>query len=98
MRKLGLSGPLRQPRVDLEPGRYIDSAGTASEHLPLILSVEPRFVLNKFSPFTNADLGLSALRISDVQSGTKKYDDSLRRWPLPASGRRRSTTSARPSA
>lgn len=62
----------------LEPGRYIDSAGTHPNTF-LILSVEPRFyVLNKehFAVHVNADLGLSALRISDVQSGTKKYDDS----------------------
>ena len=64
--------------VCLEPGRYIDSAGTHPNGF-FIFSLEPRFyVVNgeHFAVHINADLGLSALRISDVQSGSKKYDDT----------------------
>lgn len=62
----------------LEPGQYIDSAGTHPNSF-FILSIEPRYyVVNKerFGVHVNADFGLSALRISEVQSGTKKFDDT----------------------
>ncbi len=64
--------------VCLEPGRYIDSAGTHPNGF-FIFSIEPRFyVLNgdHFAVHINADLGLSALRISDVKNGTTEYEDS----------------------
>lgn len=62
----------------LEPGRYIDSAGTHPNSF-FILSLEPRYyVLNKdhFAVHLNLDLGLSALRIGEVESGSKTYDDT----------------------
>ncbi len=64
--------------VCIEPGRYIDSAGTHPNAF-FIFSLEPRYyILNgeRFAIHINADLGLSALRISDVESGTKKFDDT----------------------
>lgn len=64
--------------VCIEPGRYIDSAGTHPNSF-FIFSLEPRYyVVNgeHFAVHLNADLGFGALRISDVRSGTKKYDDT----------------------
>jgi hypothetical protein len=62
----------------LEAGQYIDSAGTNPNQF-VIVSLSPRFyVLNKEKNalFFNLDLGVSGLRIGDVESGTKKFDDS----------------------
>jgi hypothetical protein len=62
----------------IEPGQYIDSAGTNPNQF-VILSLSPRFyILNKEKNalLFNLDLGVSGLRIGDVESGTKKFDDS----------------------
>lgn len=62
----------------LEPGQYIDSAGTHPNAF-FILSIEPRFyVLNKehFAIHLNADLGISALRIRTGEGTSAEFDDS----------------------
>ena len=62
----------------LEPGQYIDSAGTHPNGF-FILSIEPRFyVLNKehFAIHLNADLGISALRIRTGEGTSAEFDDS----------------------
>jgi hypothetical protein len=64
--------------VCLEPGHYIDSAGTHPNGF-FIFSIEPRFyVLNKerFAVHINADLGLSALRIRSGEGTSTEFDDS----------------------
>ena len=61
----------------LEPGSYLDSAGTHPNKL-LLLSLSPRYyVVNKdrFALYFNADLGLSYLRIGDVVDGSNRYND-----------------------
>ena len=62
----------------VEPGRYIDSAGTHPNAF-FILSLQPRFyVLNgeHFAIHLNADLGISALRIRSGEGTSAEYDDS----------------------
>lgn len=62
----------------LEGGQYIDSAGTHPNQF-LIVSLSPRFYLlnkEKNALLLNLDLGVSGLRIGDVESGTKRFDDS----------------------
>lgn len=62
----------------VEPGQYIDSAGTHPNGF-FILSIEPRFyVLNKehFAIHLNADLGISALRIRTGEGTSAEFDDS----------------------
>lgn len=62
----------------LEPGSYVDSAGSHPNRF-LIVSVSPRFYIinnDHFALFANADLGMSALRIGEVVSGLKQYDDT----------------------
>lgn len=61
----------------IEPGSYLDSAGTHPNQL-FLLSLSPRYyAVNKehFALFFNADFGFSHLRIGDVVEGTKRYDD-----------------------
>jgi hypothetical protein len=63
--------------VILEPGRYIDSAGTHPNAF-FTVSLSPRLYLvnrDRFGLFLNMDLGAGVLRIGEVISGTKKYDD-----------------------
>lgn len=62
----------------IEPGSYVDSAGTHPNRF-LLISLSPRFYFingDHFALFANLDLGASMLRIADVESGTKKYDDT----------------------
>ena len=62
----------------LEPGSYIDSAGTHPNGF-VVAGLSPRFYAinkEKFALLFNLDLGVSALRIAEVQSGTKQFDDS----------------------
>ena len=62
----------------LEPGSYIDSAGTRPNGF-FVVGLSPRFyAINKehFALLFNLDLGVSALRIGEVRSGTKQFDDS----------------------
>ncbi len=61
----------------LEPGRYLDSAGTHPNQLFLV-SLSPRFyAVNKdhFALYLHADLGSGFLKIGDVRSGINRYDD-----------------------
>lgn len=61
----------------LEPGSYLDSAGTHPNKL-LLLSLSPRYYLvnkDRFALYLNADLGLSFLRIGDVVDGANRYND-----------------------
>ena len=63
--------------VILEPGQYIDSAGTHPNGF-FAASLSPRYYLvnkDRFGLFLNADLGFGVLRIGEVRSGTKQYDD-----------------------
>jgi hypothetical protein len=62
----------------VETGSYIDSAGTRPNAF-LVIAFCPRFyAINKerLALLFNLDAGISGLRIGDVQSGLKKYDDS----------------------
>ncbi len=61
----------------LEPGRYLDSAGTHPNALFLV-ALSPRFyAVNKdrFALLFDLDLGLNYLRIADVQSGKQRFED-----------------------
>lgn len=61
----------------LEPGQYIDSAGTRPNGF-FAGSISPRYYLvngEHFGLHLNADVGFSVLRIGEVQSGNKVYDD-----------------------
>lgn len=61
----------------LEPGRYIDSAGTHPNKL-FLASIAPRYyAVNKdhFALYLNANLGLGWLRIGNVIQGLNRYDD-----------------------
>lgn len=63
--------------VRVEPGRYLDSAGTHPNALFLV-ALSPRFyAVNKdrFALLFHLDLGLNYLRIADVQSGLQRFDD-----------------------
>lgn len=63
--------------VILEPGQYIDSAGTHPNGF-FTASLSPRYYLvnkDRFGLFLNADLGFGVLRIGEVRSGTRQYDD-----------------------
>ncbi len=62
----------------LEPGRYIDSAGTHPNSF-FIFSIQPRFyVLNydQFALHINADLGVSALRITSNDGTADEIEDT----------------------
>ena len=62
----------------VEPGSYVDSAGTHPNKLFLI-GLSPRYyAVNKdrFALYFNADLGLSQLRISDVKNGINRFTDT----------------------
>lgn len=75
--QLGLSDRFSLGLI-VEPGRYIDSAGT-NPNAFFLFSLSPRFyVVNReqLALFIHADLGLSALRIGDVRDGTRTFDDS----------------------
>ncbi len=61
----------------VEPGRYLDSAGTHPNSLFLV-SVSPRFyALNneRSALLLHMDVGLNFLKIGEVPSGTKLYSD-----------------------
>jgi hypothetical protein len=61
----------------IEPGRYLDSAGTHPNQL-FLLSLSPRFyAVNKdhFAMYIHADLGTGFLTIGDVRAGVNRYDD-----------------------
>ncbi len=62
----------------LEPGSYVDSAGTHPNKL-FLMGISPRYyAVNKdrFALYFNADLGLSQLRISDVKNGINRFTDT----------------------
>lgn len=61
----------------LEPGSYLDSAGTHPNKL-FLWGLSPRYyAVNKdrFALYFHADLGLSQLRIGDVRKGVNLYTD-----------------------
>jgi hypothetical protein len=61
----------------VEPGHYLDSAGTHPNAL-FLMAISPRYyAVNKdrLALFFDLDLGLNYLRIADVQSGVKRYED-----------------------
>lgn len=61
----------------LEPGRYLDSAGTHPNSLFLV-SLSPRwYAVNKdhFALYLHADIGMGFLTIGDVRNGVNRYDD-----------------------
>lgn len=61
----------------LEPGRYLDSAGTHPNAL-FLMAIAPRFyAVNKdhFALFFGLGLGLNYLRIADVRSGNQRFVD-----------------------
>lgn len=61
----------------LEPGSYIDSAGTHPNKL-FLLGLSPRFYVVNGDHFTldlHADLGLANLQIRDVQNGKERFTD-----------------------
>lgn len=62
----------------LEPGRYIDSAGTHPNGF-FVFSISPRYYLvnkEKAALFLSADIGAGFLRIGEVSSGAKQFDDT----------------------
>ncbi|MBZ0206383.1 MAG: outer membrane beta-barrel protein [Flavobacteriales bacterium] len=61
----------------IEPGSYLDSAGTHPNKL-FLAGLSPRYyAVNKdrFALYFHADLGFGTLKIGDVQNGAKRYDD-----------------------
>ncbi len=75
--QVGIAKPISMG-LYLEPGSYLDSSGTRTNSF-LIAGLSPRFyAVNKdrFAWLFNLDVGLSALRISDVVSGGQRYTDS----------------------
>lgn len=64
--------------ITLEPGRYIDSAGTRPNGF-FVASLSPRFYAvngEHFALHLNADVGVGVLRIGEVNSGMRIYDDT----------------------
>lgn len=64
--------------ICMEPGRYLDSAGTHPNSL-FLLSITPRYYLinrDRFALLLNADIGGSFLKIADVESGPNRFDDT----------------------
>ncbi len=64
--------------IYLEPGSYIDSAGTHPNGF-FLAGLSPRFYAingDHFALLINADIGVGVLRIGDVESGTSRYDDT----------------------
>ena len=64
--------------VCIEPGSYVDSAGTHPNQF-LIISFSPRYYIvngDRFALFGNLDLGAGVLRISEVHQGTNQYTDT----------------------
>lgn len=74
--QLGLS-PRFGIGLHLEPGSYLDSAGTRPNKL-FLFGLTPRYyALNedRFALHLHADLGLGNLRIGEVVNGAKSYED-----------------------
>lgn len=66
----------------LEPGQYVDSAGTHPNHI-FLFGISPRYYLvnkDRFALYIHADVGGSTLRITDVEDGNKLYDDTYSGW------------------
>ncbi len=61
----------------VEPGRYLDSAGTQPNSL-VLFAVSPRFHAINYDRFTllfEIDLGVNTLRIAEVRSGNRLFED-----------------------
>ena len=75
--QIGLSKPISLG-LYVEPGSYLDSNDTHTNSF-LVIGISPRFyAVNKdhFAWFFHLDVGLSALRINDVENGGQRYTDS----------------------
>lgn len=74
--QLGL-GPRFSLGLHLEPGSYLDSAGTRPNKL-FLFGLSPRYyAVNKdrFALYLHADVGLGSLRIGEVVNGVNRYED-----------------------
>ncbi len=63
--------------IYIEPGSYMDSAGTHPNKL-FLLGLSPRYyAVNKdrIALYCNADMGLGQLRISDLKNGINRFTD-----------------------